>query len=176
MSVHRSRSLHLSLAAAVALLSLTGCSSGSSEERAAERPSPSAKPSQSSKPAAAATAALPVLDEDFPGTVVLRQGETRGGADLAFGPGKKDDSLAVTVNCQGKGTLQVTLRPVGASFPMTCVDGEVTTIQNHTVTSKSERAGTVSVDAHSGVRWSLTVSRGPAPEADLGPVSGEMEM
>ncbi|GGZ19860.1 hypothetical protein GCM10010387_10990 [Streptomyces inusitatus] len=124
-----------------------------------------------SKPSAA-TAALPVLDDNH-GTVVLRQGETRGGADLAFGPGKKDDSLAVAVNCQGKGTLQVTLRPVGASFPMTCVDGEVTTIQNHTVTSKSERAGTVSVDAHSGVRWSLTISRGPAPQADLGSEPGE---
>ncbi|WP_406110239.1 hypothetical protein OG698_45855 [Streptomyces sp. NBC_01003] len=49
-------------------------------------------------------------------------------------------------------------------FPMKCVDGEVTTIYNQVGVAEVEKEGTVSVQALSTVRWSMTIGRGEPPE------------
>ncbi|MQS99942.1 hypothetical protein FF041_06830 [Streptomyces jumonjinensis] len=81
--------------------------------------------------------------------------------------------MIVLVRCQGKGTIKVTVRPVNSSFPLDCVDGEVVTTYNQLALRGVEKKGTVSVQAPSGVRWSMTIGRGePASLHDSGdPVS-----
>ena len=59
------------------------------------------------------------------------------------------------------------MRPAAVSFPLACRAGEVTTVQNQFDVSGVEREGTVTVEAPTAVRWSMTVGRGPAAEADV---------
>ncbi|MFF8956299.1 hypothetical protein [Streptomyces sp. NPDC014894] len=109
---------------------------------------------------------LPELDADADGgEVVLRQDETRGHAELPYGGGSKGRTLIVAVNCQGAGTVRVTLSPTGTTFPLECLDTEVSAVENRMTTSESHRAGTVSVRADSSVRWSLAVARDEGAEA-----------
>jgi hypothetical protein len=116
----------------------------------------------------------PELDDSE--TVAGRQGETRGGGTFEFGEGDKGDALIVAVRCQGKGKIEVSVKPVNVGFPLECVDGEASTTTN-TATSTTyneidvagvEKKGTVSVLAPSSVRWSMTIGRGrplhPRPE------------
>jgi len=63
------------------------------------------------------------------------------------------------VNCQGEGTLTVSVRPVGLSFPLTCVKGEVNSIFNQMDLTSSHTHATVKVAASSRVRWALTVGQ-----------------
>ncbi|MBN0045007.1 hypothetical protein JS756_12980 [Streptomyces actuosus] len=73
--------------------------------------------------------------------------------------GIKAGSLSVLVNCRGEGKLTVSVEPVGLSFPLECVDGEVSSTFNQ-LDLKSDRAhGTVRVTAPSRVRWAITVGR-----------------
>ncbi|MGW7275636.1 hypothetical protein ACWGH5_34560 [Streptomyces sp. NPDC054864] len=67
--------------------------------------------------------------------------------------------LSVLVNCQGKGTLKVTVQPMGMDFPLDCVDGEVSSTYNELGLKKPRPEGTVTVTAPSAVRWSLTVGQ-----------------
>ncbi|GAA2455278.1 hypothetical protein GCM10010405_44150 [Streptomyces macrosporus] len=54
------------------------------------------------------------------------------------------------------------MRPVDVSFPLECLDDEVSTAYNQVGVAGVERAGTVSVEAPSTVRWSMTIGRGEA--------------
>ncbi|MEU5090645.1 hypothetical protein [Streptomyces sp. NPDC021356] len=67
--------------------------------------------------------------------------------------------LSVMVNCQGKGTLTVEVRPMRLSFPLECVAGEVSSTYNELKLKKSRDQGVVYVTAPSSVRWSLTVGQ-----------------
>ncbi|MGW4728080.1 hypothetical protein ACWEQC_02555 [Streptomyces shenzhenensis] len=67
--------------------------------------------------------------------------------------------LSVLVNCQGKGTLTVEVRPMGLSFPLECVASEVSSTYNELRLKKARENGVVSVTAPSSVRWSLTVGQ-----------------
>ncbi|MFF6781305.1 hypothetical protein [Streptomyces sp. NPDC012510] len=172
----------LTLLSTAVLLSTTACSS-SGDAGVDERPVRAAEPSPAkakATPAAdsdeaevAANAAkvtvgrapkLTMGDE-----VVLRQDASRGNASLEFGKAEKDDgkTLTIEVECEGKGRIEVVLRPLGASFPMDCVDGEVTGITNQFTAEGAARAGTVSVTALSNVHWSLSVGRGEPTEQNL---------
>ncbi|MET7616147.1 hypothetical protein [Streptomyces sp. NPDC005408] len=104
-------------------------------------------------------------------TLAASQAETQGSRSLEFDKGKQGDALIVAVRCQGKGTIKVTVKPVNVGFPLECVDGEVTTTYNQVGVKGVENKGTVSVQAPSAVRWSMTVGRGEAaaPEPPQSP-------
>ncbi|WP_411081669.1 hypothetical protein [Streptomyces sp. cmx-18-6] len=114
-----------------------------------------------------AVARPPALDDTE--TVVVRQDETRGNRILAFGEGRKGDALIVAASCRGEGTVDVTVKPVNVTFPLTCVEGEVTTTYNQLALRGAGGPGAVTVRASSAVRWSLTIGRGEPAAADLGP-------
>ncbi|WP_229919817.1 hypothetical protein [Streptomyces minutiscleroticus] len=72
---------------------------------------------------------------------------------MATGP------LSVLVNCQGKGTLTVAVKPVGLSFPLECVQDAVSSTYNELQLKRERPEGAVTVTANSDVRWSLTVGQ-----------------
>ena len=156
---HRGLIATLVLLSAAALLSTTAWSSGS--EVYAE---------------AGATSDLPgreVVDRapelDMAERVVLSQDRTRGDASLAYGRAEQGDGETVTVavDCEGEGRIDVVLRPLAASFPLDCRDGEVTSVHNQFTLTGADRAGTVSVTAAPGVHWSLSVGRGEPAEQEF---------
>ncbi|MYZ09043.1 hypothetical protein GT028_16945 [Streptomyces sp. SID2999] len=88
---------------------------------------------------------------------------------MEFAGGRKGDALIVAVRCQGKGTVKVAVRPVHVSFPLECLAEKVSTTYNQVAVSGVNRGGTVSVEAPTAVRWSVTVGRGaPAEEESPG--------
>ncbi|MFE4683000.1 hypothetical protein ACFRNJ_19515 [Streptomyces sp. NPDC056721] len=130
--------------------------SGETSEPAAPSKSESATPVRES------VKSPPELDGTE--TVAGRQSGTRGGRILEYRKGQKGQDLIVAVRCQGKGEIKVSLNPVKAGFSLKCVDGEVTTNYNQVGVTGVEKKGTVSVQAPSTVRWSLTIGRGEPPE------------
>ncbi len=104
----------------------------------------------------------PELDDSE--TVVASQGETRGGGTFEFGEGEKGDALIIAVRCQGRGKIEVSVKPVNVGFPLECVDGRASTTTgtayNQVDVAGVEKKGTVSVLAPSSVRWSMTIGRG----------------
>ncbi|MCR3725833.1 hypothetical protein FHS35_002681 [Streptomyces umbrinus] len=118
----------------------------------------------------------PELDDSE--TVVARQRETRGGGTFEFGEGEKGDALIIAVRCQGKGEIEVSVKPVNVGFPLECVDSEAgtsTSTYNQVSVAGVEKKGTVSVQAPSSVRWSMTIGRGEPEQAEAPEPSGETE-
>ncbi|MEJ8670357.1 hypothetical protein OG331_23925 [Streptomyces sp. NBC_01017] len=98
----------------------------------------------------------PVLPD---GKVVAQAVNATGNREMEIRGGIKAGPLSVLVNCQGQGTLTVSVEPVGLSFPLECVDGEVSSTFNQLSLKRARVHGTVSVTAPAGVRWALTVGR-----------------
>lgn len=99
---------------------------------------------------------------DLPdGEIVAQAANVSGDREREIRGGIEPGELSVVVKCQGRGVLTVSVEPVGLSFPLTCVDGEVTSILNQLVLQRSRERGTVTVTAPSRVRWALTVGRQP---------------
>ncbi|QFQ98186.1 hypothetical protein F9278_20480 [Streptomyces phaeolivaceus] len=172
----------LTLLSAAVLLSTTACSSEpggdtSAQTRHPERPA-KATPAAETDDTENTTDTEDETDtprelakrapDPFADRVVLRQDRTRNSAHLEFDAARKGDgkTLSVAVSCEGEGTIEVALRPLAASFPMDCLDGEVTSINNEFTMDGTERAGTVSVTASTGVQWSLSIGRGEPSEQD----------
>ncbi|MFF8318996.1 hypothetical protein ACF06V_17725 [Streptomyces bobili] len=173
----------LFLPTAVGLLGVTACSA---DDAGAGPPAGTALPSGPARSGSAGpvgppavSPAEPPVDQppelDGSETLAVRQGVTRGGRTVRFGAGKKGDALTVAVRCQGEGTVEVTVRPAAASFPLACRAGEVTTVQNQMDVSGVEGEGTVTVEAPTTVRWSMTVGRGPAAPEGRAEGEGEQE-
>lgn len=78
---------------------------------------------------------------------------------MPLGAGNGVEPLAIQVNCQGKGTLKVFIEPVGVSFPLECVEGEVSSTYNEMRVKGARAEGSVRVSAPSDVRWALTVDQ-----------------
>ncbi|UUU33163.1 hypothetical protein JIX56_26660 [Streptomyces sp. CA-210063] len=165
----------LTLLSAATLLSTTACSSDG-DTGTNTRSVRSAEPSPAKATPAADTDEVSAADELAEGApdlmgdrMVLRQDRTRDSASLEFGKAKKGDgeALGITVSCEGKGRIEVVLRPMDASFPVNCREGQVTSVHNVFGLDGADRAGTVSVTAAPGVRWSLSVGRGEPPKQDL---------
>ncbi|MFF7358335.1 hypothetical protein ACFZA1_37770 [Streptomyces filipinensis] len=105
----------------------------------------------------------PQLDPDE--TLAGRRTVTSGNATLAFTKGRKGDALIIAVRCQGQGTVKVAVRSVHVSFPLECLAGKVSTTYNQVAVGGADHSGVVSVEAPTGVRWSMTIGRGvPAEE------------
>lgn len=148
-----------------AVVALTGCSSG--QDRAAPSPhtvahhaaasTAGATPSERAErvPGETVTEA-PVLPG---GEVVAQAVNVSGNREVALRGGIPAGTLSILVNCQGRGTLTVSGEPVGMSFPLECVEGEVSGTLNQLSQKRARDHGTVHVAAPSGVRWALTVGR-----------------
>ncbi|ULR51348.1 hypothetical protein [Streptomyces deccanensis] len=174
----RGRAATLAALSAAALLSTTACTSEVGGEAGAggrqtggsvEQPGAKATPASDATEGDTAHELANEAPDPVADRVVLRQNKTRDSAHLEFGAARKGEgkALTVAVNCQGEGTIEVTLRPTGASFPMKCLDGEVTSTNNEFTIAGAERAGTISVAAAPGVRWSLSMGRGEPAGQDL---------
>ncbi|MFD4712981.1 hypothetical protein ACFWN5_25360 [Streptomyces sp. NPDC058430] len=151
----------LALLPAVMLPLVVACSPDHPDSGKASKP---AAPNKS-EPATPTRESVKIPPElDGTETVAGRQSGTRGGRTLEYRRGQKGKDLIVAVRCQGKGEIKVSLNPVKVGFPLKCVDGEVTTTYNQVGVTGVEKKGTVSVQAPSTVRWSLTIGRGEAPE------------
>lgn len=171
----------LTLVAAVLLSTTAACSSDSDTGSRKRQPVRTAEPSPAKAAPAAdsdeadetATSGAESVDRapdlDMADRVVLRQDGTQGNASLEFGKAKKGDGKALTigVRCEGRGRMEVVLRSMGTSFPMNCVNGEVTDIYNQFAVDGAERPGIVTVTAAPEVRWSLSLGRGEPTEQDL---------
>ncbi|MGP4051736.1 hypothetical protein [Streptomyces sp. 2A115] len=126
--------------------------------------SPSAKPP--AKPAKATgraehidgetvTEAPQVVD----GEVIASVKDARGNQTVPLEGGARPGPLSIAVNCQGEGTLTVELKPVGLSFPLECVAGEVSSTYNQIALKKAREDAVLQVTAGSGVRWALSVGQ-----------------
>ncbi|MFF8942551.1 hypothetical protein ACF1A5_09810 [Streptomyces sp. NPDC014864] len=98
----------------------------------------------------------PVLPD---GKVVAQAVNATGNREVEIRGGIKAGPLSVLVNCQGKGTLTISVEPIGLSFPLECVDGEVSSTFNQLALKRARDHGTVNVTAPSQVRWALTVGQ-----------------
>jgi hypothetical protein len=150
------------MAAAVAM---AGCTGGQDHAK----PSPDTPPARSvASPTGSPTSGraehvpgetvtkAPVLPN---GEVLAQAANASGNREMEIRGGIKPGKLSVLVNCQGKGTLTVSVEPVGLSFPLECVDGEVSSTFNQVGLKRSREHGTVNVAAPSRVHWALTVGR-----------------
>ncbi|MFF7643648.1 hypothetical protein ACFZCX_25800 [Streptomyces canus] len=93
------------------------------------------------------------------GKAAVQTANVRGSEELEVPGGLKAGHLAILVNCQGEGTLTVSVQPVGLSFPLECVKGEVSSIFNQMDLTNAHTYGTVKVTASSRIRWALTVGQ-----------------
>ncbi|MFF3452210.1 hypothetical protein ACFYXJ_34290 [Streptomyces sp. NPDC002667] len=158
---------------AAAALALTGCTaaeSGSAPATASApsvhgSPSATASPAKES-PASDRTRTLPgdsvTEAPDLPGhKVVARAANVHGSEEMDVPGGIGPGSLSIAVNCEGRGTLKVSLDPTALSFPVTCTAGKVTSVLNtlDRPHGAAHAHATVTVTATSGVRWSLAVAR-----------------
>ncbi|MFI7006861.1 hypothetical protein [Streptomyces sp. NPDC050145] len=65
--------------------------------------------------------------------------------------------LSIMVNCQGRGALKVTVRPIGMKFPLACTEGRVQSAYNQIEVAETHDEASVKVVGASGVRWSMAV-------------------
>lgn len=146
-------------------MSLAGCTSNQDSAGSHSRTSP---PPSASLPTKSSTSGrsehipgetvtkAPVLPD---GEVLAQTANAHGNQELEIPGGIKAGPLAILVNCQGEGTLTVSVKPVGLSFPLECVNGEVSSTFNQLNLKKSRTYGTVDVTAPSHVRWALSVGQ-----------------
>ncbi|MGW5277037.1 hypothetical protein ACWEQP_31755 [Streptomyces sp. NPDC004044] len=93
------------------------------------------------------------------GHVLLSVASRKGNAELPLAKEIGVGRLAIQVNCQGDGTIEVSVEPVGLSFPLECVEGEVSSTYNEIILKRARSEGSVRVEAPSGVRWALTAEQ-----------------
>lgn len=156
-------SIALAAAAMAGALALTGCSGEEKPASAAPSASPTGHPSPSQTLGRAehvegetvTRAPKPVND----GEVLLSVASRKGNAELPLAKEIGNGTLAIQVNCQGKGTLDVALKPVGLSFPLKCVNGEVSSSYNEIRLKRARSDESVQIAAPSTVSWSLTVEQ-----------------
>ncbi|WP_202540868.1 hypothetical protein [Streptomyces sp. SID2563] len=140
----------LAMAAATGILALAGCSG---EEKPA-----SASPARhaASSPAGDRPVSRPPKPVNE-GDVLLSVAPRTGNAELPLAEEIGVGIVAMQVDCQGEGTIDVALKPVGLSFPLECVDGEVSSTYNEIQLKRARSEGSVQITAPSAVSWSLTV-------------------
>lgn len=93
------------------------------------------------------------------GKALLSVASRHGNAEMPFKDDIGADSLAIQVNCQGRGTIKVFIEPVGIYFPLECVAGEVSSAYNELRLKRDRAEGSVRVSAPSGVQWALTLEQ-----------------
>ncbi|MEU2558766.1 hypothetical protein ABZ626_05400 [Streptomyces longispororuber] len=144
----------------LASAALTACS-GSTDTSAEARPTrsatatPTAEQARPERLPGESVTAAPRLPE---GKALTKVAAAKGNRNIPLGRIGKGP-LSVLVNCQGKGTLKVTLQPMGMRFPLSCVKGEVSSAYNELSLKKARAKATIKVTAPSTLRWSLTAGQ-----------------
>lgn len=93
------------------------------------------------------------------GEVVAQAANASGNKELQIRDGIETGEISFLVNCQGKGTLTVSVESVGLRFPLECMDAEVSSVLNQLDLKSSCEHATVKATASSQVHWALTVGR-----------------
>ncbi|MEU0184154.1 hypothetical protein ABZ312_23630 [Streptomyces sp. NPDC006207] len=93
------------------------------------------------------------------GEVLTQVASVSGNRILNLPGGLSKAPLGIAVNCKGKGTLKVSVEPVALSFPLECVDGEVSSTYNEIQLKRPRAEGAVHVEAPSSVHWSMTIAQ-----------------
>ncbi|MEU6376554.1 hypothetical protein [Streptomyces sp. NPDC046909] len=93
------------------------------------------------------------------GETVTSVTDVRGSRAVEIKGGVRPGAVGIAVNCRGEGTLTVELHPVGLSFPLKCVAGEISSTYNQIDLKKAREEAWVQVTAGSGVRWALSVGQ-----------------
>ncbi|MEU2795521.1 hypothetical protein ACFXOR_18295 [Streptomyces sp. NPDC059164] len=91
--------------------------------------------------------------------MLLSAASQKGNAQLPLTEDIGAGRLAIQVNCQGQGKIQVSIDPTGISFPLDCVEREVSSTYNEVHLKREREKGTVRVTAPAGIRWALTVEQ-----------------
>lgn len=152
------------VAGVAATVVLTGCSGQGDDSPTARKSPTSAASASASKTASGRAEHIPgetvtKAPDPIDGRAVARVANARGNREIDIPGGIRAGALSVSVNCQGQGTLTVSVKPVGLSFPLECVAGEVSSTYNELHLKTARGRGTVSVTAPSPVRWALTVGQ-----------------
>lgn len=93
---------------------------------------------------------------DIDGKVLVKKDTARGSQSMDLPGGLRSGTFGISVNCEGKGTLTVTLRPVNLSFPLGCINGQVSSTYNQIALKREHTSGTLEVQAGPAVHWSLS--------------------
>jgi hypothetical protein len=159
----RTRAAALTAACLVTALAAAGCTGGEGDGGKVTASPSAGTPSSATTPPQRAehidgetvTKAPQIVD----GKVITSVASARGNRELALDGGVRSGPVSIAVNCEGKGRLTVELSPVGLSFPLECVAGEVSSTYNQIALKKARKDATVKVTASSGVRWALSVGQ-----------------
>ncbi|MEV5842809.1 hypothetical protein AB0M32_12650 [Streptomyces sp. NPDC051985] len=147
----RAAAMSLSVLSVVSLA--VGCTDGHKAVPRAAAP-PKASAAVTETPSSGSVTELPPLGGE---DVVAQAANVTGSRELDIKGDIGSGALSVDVECEGKGRLTVAVRAVGLSFPLACVDGEVTSTYNVADLKRDPTRGTVSVTASAGVRWAIAV-------------------
>ncbi|MFF9691264.1 hypothetical protein [Streptomyces sp. NPDC014623] len=151
----------LAVLAVAAALVVTGCTEGDNSPPEKQTTSRSAEPTAADGRAehiegeTVSTAPKPVND----GQVLLSVASRHGNAELPLTREIGAGLLAVQVNCLGEGTLEVAIEPVGLTFPLECVEREVSSTYNEIRLKRARSEGSIRVTAPSSVSWALTAEQ-----------------
>lgn len=144
---------------------LTGCTNGQGSHTPTTHKSPTPAASASASKGTSGRAehisgeTVTKAPDPLDGQAVARVANAQGNREIEIPGGVKAGALSISVNCQGRGTLTVSVKPVGLSFPLECVAGEVSSTYNELHLKTARGRGAVYVTAPSPVRWALTVGQ-----------------
>ncbi|MEU5522407.1 hypothetical protein ABZ759_17515 [Streptomyces sp. NPDC047860] len=148
----------------LALVAAAGCTSGNGTGGSA---APPARPTATERPATERPPVVVTVPELWDGEVLAgRRGPARGDGGFSYRAGAAGKALAVAVNCQGSGTVDVALPAMVAGFRFECGADEPTLSRNELAVEAARKPGTVKVTAPSTATWAVTVSRGDPTEED----------
>lgn len=171
------RTGRLACATVLSAVAAAGCTSGHSSSAghstasgttggvstAGPRPIPS---DTSQAPQHSASVAKPpnLAEDGVP--VLVSAAALKGGAEYPLKGGiQAGKTLATAVNCQGDGTLRVSLEPAGLSFPLTCSEGNVTPTFNEVqfASTYKEAYFKFTPSPSSDITWSFAAGWDPHP-------------
>lgn len=153
-----------------ATLLLVGCNShnGASSSRGQSSSAASASPTTTAlesprDPHAPSVARAPKLASD--GITPLTSGINVKGRAVYPIPGglKKGQTLAIAINCQGRGRLHVRVQPTDVTFPLLCEQGKVLPTMNEIHMGKDRSTSSLQFTAEPNVTWSFAVGWDPSP-------------
>lgn len=152
----------LGVAAAAVSLAVSGCTSagGASAGQHRAATGATARPAATNSPARRGEyipgQSVTKAPHDIDGKVLIAKDAARGSQSMDLPGGLTSGTFGISVNCEGKGTLTVTLRPVNLSFPLGCIDGQVSSTYNEIALKRRHTSGTLDIQAGPSVRWSLS--------------------
>jgi hypothetical protein len=148
--------------ALTASVALSGCTSshGAASGRHSAVTGATSRPTASSSPARRGEyipgQTVTKAPNDIDGKVLVKRDAAHGSQSMDLPGGLSSGTFGISVNCEGKGTLTVTLRPVNLSFPLGCIDGQVSSTYNEIALKRKHTYGTLDIHAAPSVRWSLS--------------------